>query len=345
MIYGFMEAEKARFPIRFMASRLEVSTSGFYEWRKRRTNPSQRTIEDARLTETICEIYERSRGTYGSPRVWAELRYGLGIRVGRKRVERLMRLAGISGITRRKGYRRRRVSGPIAADLVQRQFSPSCPDRLWLSDITQHPTREGTVYLAVVIDAWNREVIGWSITDHLRGEIVCDAFDMARWRRQPQPGSGLVCHSDHGSQNTSWAFWEETPPSRDPQIDRNRRRRVGQRGSGVVLRHPPHRATGPLPMGNPPTTVCGHLRVHRRLVQPRKETLLQQPPKPRQLPPPTTTGGMNTNQNSPANRGNLTAVICVARRRCDLILAMLKTKTPYNPTRHQKTPETHLTKR
>ena len=206
MIYGFMEAEKARFPIRFMARRLEVSTSGFYEWRKRRISPSQRTIEDARLTETVRVIYERSRGTYGSPRVWAELRYGLGIRVGRKRVERLMRLAGISGITRRKGYRRRRVSGPIAADLVQRQFSPSCPDRLWLSDITQHPTREGTVYLAVVMDAWNREVIGWSITNHLRAEIVCDAFDMARWRRQPQPGSGLVCHSDHGSQYTSWAF-------------------------------------------------------------------------------------------------------------------------------------------
>ncbi len=93
MIYEFMEAEKAGFPIRFMAKQLGVSTSGFYDGRKRQANPSQRWVDNARLTETIRTIYERSRGTYGSPRVWAELRHGLGIRVGRKRVERLMRLA------------------------------------------------------------------------------------------------------------------------------------------------------------------------------------------------------------------------------------------------------------
>ena len=207
MTYRFMEAEKADFPIRFMASRLGVSTSGFYDWRKRRTVLSERCVADARLTETIRRVFERSRGTYGSPRVWAELRHGMGIRVGRKRVERLMRLAGIAGITRRKTtYRRRRRVGEVSADLVDRQFSPTEPDRLWLADITQHPTRGGIVYLAVVMDAWNREVIGWSIANHIRAQIVCDAFEMARWRRRPRPQSGLVHHSDHGAQYTCWAF-------------------------------------------------------------------------------------------------------------------------------------------
>ena len=198
MIYEFMEAEKAVFPIRFMASRLEVSTSGFYDWRKRQTSPSQRWVEDARLTESIRAIHQRSRGTYGSPRIWAELRYGMSIRVGRKRVERLMRLAGISGITGRKAYRRKRkAKGEIADDLVDRKFSPTEPDHLWMADITEHPTGGGKVYVAVVMDAWNREVIGWSIDDHLRAEIVCDAFEMAQWKRRPRPGTGLVHHSDH----------------------------------------------------------------------------------------------------------------------------------------------------
>ena len=200
MIYEFMEAEKAQFPVRFMARQVEVSTSGFYDWRKRQTNPSPRSVGYRRLTETIRTIHERSRGTYGSPRVWAELRHGLGIRVGRKRVERLMRLAHLAGISRRKAYRRKTSKGPVAADLVERRFSPTRADQLWLAEITEHPTRGGTVYLAVVMDAWNREVIGWSIADHLRAEIVCDAFEMARWKRRPRPRSGLVHHSDHGTQ-------------------------------------------------------------------------------------------------------------------------------------------------
>lgn len=207
MIYEFMEAEKADFPIRFMARRLEVSTSGFYDWRKRRTSPCERWVADRRLTETIKAIHARSRGTYGSPRVWAELRLGMGVRVGRKRVERLMRLAGITGVYRRKatGRRPKRV-GEVSADLVDRKFDTDRPDRLWMADITEHPTCEGTVYLAVVLDAWNREIIGWSIAGHLRAEIVCDAFEMARWKRRPQPGTGLIHHSDHGTQYTSWAF-------------------------------------------------------------------------------------------------------------------------------------------
>jgi len=206
--FRFMDAQKARFPIRFMAKRLGVSTSGFYEWRHRQSNPCRRRVEDAALMDTIVEIWRQSRGTYGSPRVFAELRLGRNIRVGRKRVERLMRLAGIEGVYRRRhrGCTRRNPEAVSSDDLVDRQFQPDGPDRLWMADITEHPTREGKVYLAAVIDGWSRRVVGWSIADHLRTELVLDALDMALWRRRPQPGSQLVHHSDHGSQYTSWAF-------------------------------------------------------------------------------------------------------------------------------------------
>jgi putative transposase len=208
VIYRFMDANKADFPIRFMAHRLEVSTSGFYEWRARQSNPSARSIADAALVELVVQIHQRSRGTYGAPRVWADLRLGLGIRVGRKRVERLMRHAGLAGVTRRRttGSTRRNPDDTPCDDLVGRQFNVDAPDRLWVADATEHRTAEGKVYLAVVVDAWNREVVGWSIADHLRAEVVCDAFDMARWRRRPEPESGLIHHADHGTQATSWIF-------------------------------------------------------------------------------------------------------------------------------------------
>jgi len=208
MIFRFMDANKADFPIRFMASRLGVSTSGFYGWRHRQGNPCQCRIADQELGETITEIWRRSRGTYGAPRIWAELRLGRDIRVGRKRVERLMRQAGIEGVYQRrtKGCTRRDPDAVPSDDLVNRQFNADGPDRLWVSDITEHPTREGKVYLAVVVDAWSRRVVGWSIADHLRAELVVDALDMAIWRRRPAKESGLIHHSDHGTQYTSWAF-------------------------------------------------------------------------------------------------------------------------------------------
>ena len=203
-----MDAQKATFPIRFMASRLGVSTSGFYEWRHRQVNPCRRWIADRDLTETINEVWRQSRGTYGSPRVWAELRLGQDIRVGRKRVERLMRQAGIEGVYRRRwgGCTRRDPHAIPSDDLVNRRFTVSEPDRLWVADITEHPTREGKVYLAAVVDAWSRRVVGWSIADHLRTELVVDALEMAIWRRRPEPDSGLIHHADHGTQYTSWAF-------------------------------------------------------------------------------------------------------------------------------------------
>lgn len=155
------------------------------------------------LLKQIREIHEQSRGTYGWPRVQAELRLGLGVDVNHKRVRRLMREAGIQGL-----YRRRRrgctVRNP-ATDLVNRQFTIDGPDRLWLTDITEHPTGEGKLYCAAVMDAYSRRIIGWSIVEHMRTELVIDALGMATLRRNPEKDRTIL-HSDHGSQYTAWAF-------------------------------------------------------------------------------------------------------------------------------------------
>ena len=186
---------------------LGVSTSGYYNWRQRLERPARRTIFDEFLTEQIREIHTQSRGTYGSPRVHAELVLGEGIHVGQKRVERLMRQAGLEGIYRRKKHftTRRDPKAALSDDLVNRQFTVDRPDALWVGDVTEHPTAEGKVYLATVIDAFSRRVVGWSIADHLRAEIVVDALQMAIWRRNGRE-AGTVMHTDHGSQYTSWAF-------------------------------------------------------------------------------------------------------------------------------------------
>lgn len=199
--------EKANYDVTMLCRVLGVGTSTFYDWRRRREDPSPRTAADAALTEKIRAIHAASRSSYGSPRVWAELRLGEGIRCSRKRVERLMRQAGIQGLHRRKfrGCTRRNLNDVPSVDLVNRLFTVDAADRLWVSDVTEHPTTEGKVYVAVVLDAWSRRVIGWSIADHIRSELVVDALQMALWRRRPPEGQA-VCHSDHGSQYTSWAF-------------------------------------------------------------------------------------------------------------------------------------------
>ena len=181
---------------------LRVSRSGFYEFAGR--PPSLRAVTDAALTSTITQVHAGSRATYGAPRVHAELRLGLGLACGRKRVARLMRTAGLVGVCHRRKHRR---TGPLPApheDLVQRRFTAEAPDRLWATDITEHPTAEGKVYCAAVLDVFTRTIVGWSIADHMRSELVVDALEMARWRRRPAPGA--IVHSDRGSQYTSWIF-------------------------------------------------------------------------------------------------------------------------------------------
>jgi putative transposase len=205
MTYTLIAQRCEDLPVAACCRVMGVSTSAFYAWQ---ANPiSDRDWDDALLTNTVFDIHAMSRRSYGSPRVHAELALGEGIRCGRKRVERLMREAGISGIHRRKGHgcTRRDPAAQAADDLVNRSFDPAEPDRLWVMDVTEHPTDEGKVYLAVVLDAFSRRVVGWSIADHIRSELVVDAVQMAIWRRQP-PSGQTIAHSDHGSQYTSWAF-------------------------------------------------------------------------------------------------------------------------------------------
>ena len=200
--YRLIEAEKTGFPVPLMCRMLGVSRSGYYDWRDRA--PSKRSREDTTLTENIREIHRRSRQTYGSPRVHAELR-ALGTRCGRKRVERLMREAGLRGCMRgrRKGTTRRSKRAPVE-DLVKRNFAATEVDRVWVADITYIATAEGFLYLAFILDVHSRRIVGWAMENHLRTEIVVEALQMALWRRKPAPG--LVHHSDQGVQYTALSF-------------------------------------------------------------------------------------------------------------------------------------------
>jgi putative transposase len=204
-LFRFITAEKASHSISLMCRLLGVSRSGFHAWERR--PPSDRALADAWLIEQIAAIHRESRGTYGARRVHAALRQQ-GIRVGRKRVERLMRAERLSGSVPRKRARTTiRVPGVRpAADLVGRDFTPSAPNQLWVADIKYIPTAAGWLYLAAVVDCFSRRVVGWSMRDDLRAELVVDALEMAVARRRPGPG--LVHHSDQGSQYVSLLFGE-----------------------------------------------------------------------------------------------------------------------------------------
>jgi putative transposase len=195
-------AHQALHPVAAMCRVLDVSPSGYYAWRKRPLSPRART--DVELSAEIQAIHRASRGTYGAPRIHAELA-AAGVHIGRKRVARLMRAAGLQGVSRRKQFRTtvRDETARPAPDLVDRQFAAAGPDRLWVADITYVPTWAGFLYLAVVLDAWSRRVIGWAMETHLRTELVLAALDMAVAQRRP---TDVIHHSDQGCQYTSVAF-------------------------------------------------------------------------------------------------------------------------------------------
>ncbi len=189
-------------PVKLACRVVEVSESGYYARRSR--PPSVRSVRHAWLTDLIRRAHFDSRGTYGIRRVHAELTLGQGVAVGHQAVELLMRRAGIQGISGRPKFRR--VPGVVtAADRVERQFHRDNPDELWVTDVTEHPTREGKVYCAVVLDAWSRRVIGWSIDGSPSTALVTNALGMAIDQRRPT-SSATVIHSDQGTQFTSWAF-------------------------------------------------------------------------------------------------------------------------------------------
>ncbi len=180
---------------------LDVTRSGYYAAASR--PPSARSIRHAWLTDLISQIHAASRSTYGAPRVHAELRMGRGITVGHNAVAMLMRRAGLRGLPERKRWRAR-PDTPSVADLVDRNFAVIEPDVLWVTDVTEHPTREGKLYCSVVLDAYSRRVVGWSIDASQTAALVTNALGMAIENRSPQ--AGTILHSDHGTQFTSWTF-------------------------------------------------------------------------------------------------------------------------------------------
>ncbi len=217
-----ISAEKASTPVSVACALLGVSRSGYYEWATRA--PSDRALSDAWLLEKIRAIWAENRKVYGAPRIHADLRMKHSVRVGRKRVERLMRGAGLSGLSARKrGRTTIRVPGVrVADDLVERRFRPVAPNVLWIADVTYLRTWEGWLYLAAVQDAYSRAIVGWSMAEHMRAELVVDALEMAVARRRPAPG--LIHHSDQGSQYVSLAFGQA---ARDAGIARS----MGSKGS------------------------------------------------------------------------------------------------------------------
>jgi len=183
-----------------MARVLRVSASGFYAWRLRQ--PSARACEDQQLVQRIRTIHTASRGTYGAPRVQVELREQ-GIAIARKRVARLLRMAGLQGASRRRRVitTRREPSHQPAHDLVGRNFTAERPDQLWVADITYVPTMAGFLYLTIVLDVWSRRIIGWAMGTTLHTSLIMDAFNMAVAARRPRGDRcAVVHHSDRGSQ-------------------------------------------------------------------------------------------------------------------------------------------------
>jgi len=205
MRYRLVEAEKSEHRISRLCTVLGVTRQGFYAWRRR--GPSLRQLGDDELAKLIVTIYDGSHQTYGAPRVQLELADEHDVHVGCKRVARLMRKLELQGVSRRGKKPRTTVADPQASpapDLVERRFAAEEPNRLWLADLTYVPTSEGWLFLAVVMDIYSRKIVGRSMRDDLKADLVVDALAMAVTRRKPPPG--LVHHSDRGSQYTSLAF-------------------------------------------------------------------------------------------------------------------------------------------
>ncbi|MCK2212428.1 IS3 family transposase [Actinomadura sp. ATCC 31491] len=207
MKFRLIHAEKDHHEVSLLARVLGVSRQGYYAWAARQQRgPSARARRDAELTEQIRRHHRASDEIYGAPRIHADLRELDGIRVGRKPVARLMRTAGLAGVSRRRGCRttiadRQAIA---ASDLVKRKFTTAEPNRVWTADITYVPTWQGFVYLAVVLDVFSRRIVGWAMAEHMRTELVTDALAMALHQRRP--AAGVIHHSDKGSQYTSIAF-------------------------------------------------------------------------------------------------------------------------------------------
>ncbi len=199
MTFQLIDQERAHHAVSRLCSVLNVTRQGYWAWKQRPA--SRRRVDDERLKPRVLAAWQDSDQTYGAPRLHAELRLGDGLRVGKKRVARLMRELEIQGVSRRRGRVRTTIPDKRAApapDLVNRNFTATRPDETWVADITYVPTYEGWLFLAAVMDIYSRKIVGWSMRDDLRAQLVVDALEMAVARRRPKPG--LIHHSDQGSQ-------------------------------------------------------------------------------------------------------------------------------------------------
>ena len=209
MRYAFVERHKRVWPVRVQCRVLRVSVSGYHQHMRRRKQIAQRRhLSDEALLVHIRSVFAAHRGAYGWPRVWRQL-LGQDIHVGKLRVQRLMQRHNI----RARGKRRFRVATtdsrhgfPVAPNLLDRNFTVASPNRIWAGDVTYIPTEEGWLYLAVVMDLFSRRIVGWSMRDSMRSELVIDALEMAWFQRSPGKGRGLIFHSDRGSQYASHEF-------------------------------------------------------------------------------------------------------------------------------------------
>ena len=204
MKYAWIDTQRKQFPLPAMCETLAVSASGYRAW-KRGGSPNRKRLTEEQLLALIQAIHKALKGAYGSPRMVRELR-SRGFPASKPRVERLMREHGIRARHKRR-YKATTDSKhrlPVAPNLLDRNFAPQAPNQSWSADITYIWTDEGWLYLAVVLDLFNREVVGWSIKPRMMADIVTDALTMAWFRRKPAPG--LIHHSDRGSQYASHAF-------------------------------------------------------------------------------------------------------------------------------------------
>jgi putative transposase len=205
--YAWIDGQRKTYPLPAMCETLTVSISGYRAW-KRGGSLTRKRLTDTQLLALIRAIHTQLKGAYGSPRMVKEIR-GRGFPAGKERVERLMRENGIRGRHKRryKATTNSKHSLPVAPNLLDRNFQPSAPNQAWTADLTYVWTQEGWLYLAVVLDLFNREVVGWSIKPRMTADIVTDALTMAWFRRRPAPG--LIHHSDRGSQYASHAFQDK----------------------------------------------------------------------------------------------------------------------------------------
>jgi putative transposase len=214
MTYRLIDQERAHHAVSRLCSVLDVTPQGYYAAKRRAC--SARTRADQALKTTIWSVWRDSRETYGAPRIHAELRLAHGLRLGRKRVARLMRELAIAGVSRRRSQARTTIADRRAAaapDRLNRSFIASRPDAVWVADITYIPTYESWLFLACVMDLYSRKIVGWSMREDLSAGLVVDAVSMAIARRKPE--AGLIHHTDRGSQYTSIAMGKTL---RDAQI-------------------------------------------------------------------------------------------------------------------------------